>query len=69
MTETEDVAAVLDEAHTRWPTEPRARLIVRVLLDWYAGGRSLTDRREARNALVGSLPGSSNLYDRSDWPE
>jgi hypothetical protein len=69
VTETDEVADVLDEAHRRWPDESRSRLIVRVLLDWHGGGRSPTDRRAARGALVGSLPGSAKLYDRDEWPD
>lgn len=70
ITETDDVAAVLDAAARRWPGEPRQRLIVRVLLDWLAGGRSPAERQESRAALIGALPGSSALYDRDvEWPE
>jgi len=61
---------VLDEAALRWPGVPRARLIHYILADWVAGGRSSSARAEARKELVGSLPGSAELYDRErDWPE
>lgn len=70
ITETDDVAAVLDAAARRWPGESRQRLIVRVLLDWFGGGRSPAERQESRAALIGTLPGSSALYDRdAEWPE
>ena len=70
VTETPDIARILDEAARRWPGTPRAKLIQRVLVDWAGGGRSLAARAEARRSLVGSLPGSSALYDRAEeWPE
>ena len=69
MTETADIAAVLDEAARRWPELSRGQLIKRVLLDWARGGQSPSARKAARRALVGSLPGSAELYDRDDdWP-
>lgn len=70
MTETDEIAQVLDEAARRWPGVPRSRLIQRVLLDWREGGRAPQARQLARRQLVGSLPGSSALYDSNeDWPE
>jgi len=48
---------------------PRAKLIRLIMLDWIQSDRSPSSRAEARSALVGALPGSSVLYDRSqDWP-
>jgi hypothetical protein len=70
VTETEEIARVLDEAALRWPGAPRAKLIQYILADWAAGGRSSSARAEARQELVGSMPGSAELYDREqDWPE
>lgn len=70
VTETDEVAQALDEAARRWPGVSRAKLIQYVLVDWLAGGRSSAARAEARKHLVGSLPGSAELYDREqDWPE
>ena len=70
VTETDDIAAVLDEASRRWSGTPRAKLIRLVLLDWASGGRSPSARAQAREDLTGSLPGSSHLYQRAeDWPE
>jgi hypothetical protein len=70
VTETDEIAQILDEAARRWPGTPRSRLIQRVLADWAAGGRSPDARAKARRALTGALPGSGELYDRSeDWPE
>lgn len=69
VTETEEIAAVLDEAERRWPGVPRNRLIQRVLIDWREGGRAPASRRAARGRLAGSLPGSSEPYDAaSEWP-
>lgn len=70
VTETDEVARILDEAARKWPGTPRARLIHLVMADWAAGGRSPATCSAARQALVGSLPGSSELYNRTeDWPE
>jgi len=70
VTETDEIAAVLDEAARRWPGVPRSRLIQRVLVDWRDGGRAPAARRAARRRLTGSLPGSSALYQPAqEWPE
>lgn len=70
MTETDDIAEILDEAARKWPGTPRAKLIQRVLTDWASGGRSPSTRAEARRLLIGSLPGSADLYSRAqEWPE
>lgn len=69
MTETDEIADVLDAAAQRWSDAPRAKLVQLVLLDWASGGRSPAARAHARAELAGSLPGSAELYDRSeDWP-
>ena len=69
MTETDEIADVLDAAAQRWSGVPRAKLVQLVLLDWVSGGRSPAARANARAELAGSLPGSAELYDRSeDWP-
>jgi hypothetical protein len=69
VTETDEVAAILDDASRRWRGVPRARLIGLIMLDWAAGDRSAPPRARAREAMVGSLPGSSILYHRAeDWP-
>lgn len=69
VTETEEIAQVLDEASRRWPDAPRSKLIKLIMLEWIQFGRSPSSRSESRLSLVGSLPGSSALYDRSgDWP-
>jgi hypothetical protein len=69
VTETDDVAAALDEAARKWPGVPRSQLVRSILIDWAAGGCSPRSRVAARRALVGSLPASAGLYDRADdWP-
>ena len=69
-TETDEIAEILDDAARRWPDVPRSKLIQYVIADWAAGGRSPSARSAARKALVGSLRGSADLYDRkADWPE
>ena len=69
VTETEEIAVILDEAALRWNDAPRSKLIRLIILDWAADGRSPTSRAAAREGLVGSLPGSAALYDRAeDWP-
>lgn len=70
MTETDEVAGILDDAARRWGDLPRTRLIQLILQDWAAGGHSPSARAAARASLRGSLPGSSGLYRRSeDWPQ
>ena len=70
VTETAEIADVLDMAARRWSDAPRAKLVRLVLLDWANGGRSPAARADARAELAGSLPGSGELYNRSeDWPE
>lgn len=70
ITETDEIAQILDEAAKRWPDAPRSRLIQRVLADWAAGGRAPSAEARARRALVGSLPDSAARYVRAqDWPE
>ena len=68
VTETDEIAAVLDEAQRRWPGESRQRLIVRVLLDWYSGGASLVNRQAALDALIGSMSGSEEYDKNREWP-
>lgn len=69
VTETDEVAAILDAAARRWGDLPRSKLIRLILDDWAHGGRSGPARAAARASLVGSVPGSSGAYDRAeDWP-
>ena len=69
VTETDEISEVLDEASRKWSDVPRRKLIRLIMLDWARGGRSPAARARARDSLIGSLPGSSSLYDSSeDWP-
>ena len=68
VTETHEITEILDEASRRWSGVPRAKLILLVMRDWAQGGRSPSSRARAREDLIGSLPGSSDLYDSAeDW--
>jgi len=70
VTETDEIAAILNEAARRWPDVSRARLIRLIMVDWAAGGSAATAQAEARGRLIGTLPGSADLYDRAtEWPE
>ncbi|MDE0163300.1 MAG: hypothetical protein OXL98_16375 [Acidimicrobiaceae bacterium] len=69
VTETDEITQILDDASQRWADASRAKLIVLVMRDWARGGASPLSRARAREELAGSLPGSSELYDRAgDWP-
>jgi hypothetical protein len=69
VTETDAVAEILDEAARRWGDLPRAQLIRLILADWAHGGKAPPARAGARSLLVGSMPGTSDAYDRgADWP-
>lgn len=75
VTETDAVARAIDAAAERWPDEPRARLLVRVIA---AGGEALERdaeveaRRAALRRVSGSLTGvyGPGYLDelRADWP-
>ena len=68
--ETDEISEILDEAERRWGSLARAKLIQLILDDWASGGGSPSARSAARASLVGSIPGSSGVYERSeDWPE
>ena len=70
VTETDQISSILDEAAKRWGDLSRAKLIQLILDDWASGGHSPSARAAAREALTGSLPGSSGSYRRDeDWPE
>lgn len=78
VTETPGVAHALDVAARRWPGEPRARLLLRLV---EAGGAALADeaegerarRREAIRSSSGKYAGAFGpgyLAElRADWPE
>lgn len=69
ITETPEVAEILDEAARRWGDRPRSKLIQLILEDWATGGRAPSARAAARTRLEGSMPGTAGAYDRhEDWP-
>lgn len=69
ITETPEIAEILDEAARRWGDLSRGKLIQLILHDWASGGHAPSARAAARMSLEGSMPGTSAAYDRSkDWP-
>ena len=80
ITETDEIATVLDAAASRWPdsADNRTELIRRLLLEQFPGdAEARAERLKSRQALIragaGSLPGvwPENWRDelRSEWPE
>ena len=77
VTETDEVARALDAAEKRWPGEPRARLIVRLITENGAHVAEVNEaeerrRRAALEAVAGSFTG---MYPpgylealREEWP-
>ena len=77
VTETDELAAALDEAEARWPGVSRAQLIVRLALEGNGAARRgretfLRRRKEAVQRHSGALTGAFGdgyLHDvREDWP-
>ena len=77
VTETDEVAHALDAAERRWPGEPRARLIVRLVTENGEAIGKVNDAETARRvaaveAIAGTFPGLSNpslLKElRDEWP-
>lgn len=78
ITETPAVAHALDVAARRWPTEPRSKLLLRLV---HAGGAALEqeqnkttrNRQEAIDASSGKYTDAFNgaylVELRQDWPE
>ncbi|MGH9055318.1 MAG: hypothetical protein ACRDYY_05550 [Acidimicrobiales bacterium] len=78
MTETDDLAAALDEAAHVWPELSRAQLVVRLALEGHrAAMAERGHRREhrlaalrAHNGVLTGTYGNGYLEDlRADWPE
>jgi hypothetical protein len=77
VTETDDLAAALDAAATRWPGLTRPQLLVRLaLVGSHAEQRAVEQRRQARLAAIRRHSGAATgLYGRDylrdlreDWP-
>lgn len=78
ITETPDVAHALDVAARRWPSEPRSKLLLRLV---QAGSAALEqERTEAARNRVAAIDATSGKYGdvfpddylaelRRDWPE
>jgi hypothetical protein len=76
VTETDELAAVLDEAARRWPDLSRARLLARlaaegqrVLHDEQASQRRVAGVRQSAGSLPGVWPPDARERLRDEWPE
>ena len=78
MTESDDLAAALDEAALRWPDASRAQLLVRLALEGHrAAQRAHEERRRRRleavrkhsGALTGTYGRDYLKQLREGWPE
>ncbi len=78
ITETEELAAALDDAAARWPQLSRGQLITRLALEGHRAGSALkrqrhNDRLDAlrrhAGALTGVYPPGYLEELREDWPE
>lgn len=78
VTETDELAAALDEAAIRWPELSRGQLITRLALEGQrAAAAQQRERRDARLKALsrhsGTLTGVYRAEDlealREDWPE
>jgi hypothetical protein len=77
VTETDDLAAALDQASSRWPELSRAQLLVRLALEGHrAAQRAHDERRRRRLEAVRKHSGAlTGAYDadylerlREEWP-
>ena len=77
VTETDDLAAALDAAATRWPGLSRAQLLVRLALEGHQAAqgaheqrhrRRLSTVREHSGALTGAYPSDYRERLHEDWP-
>lgn len=77
VTETDEVSRALEAAEKRWPGEPRARLIVRLITENGARVAEVNQaERERRRAALDAVAGSfSGMYPlgyleelRAEWP-
>jgi hypothetical protein len=78
ITETDELAAALDEAAVRWPQLSRSQLITRLALEGHRAGvvqqrRRRSERLEALRRHSGAMTGlypPGHVKDlREDWPE
>lgn len=78
VTETDELAAALDQAAARWPELSRGQLITRLALEGHQAALLMRsqhrdDRRDAlrrhRGALTGVYPTGHLHTLRQDWPE
>ena len=78
VTETDDLAAALDEAAQVWPDLSRAPLVVRLSLEGHRAGLAERSRRRehrlaalrAHSGVLTGTYGSGYVEDlRADWPE
>jgi hypothetical protein len=77
VTETDDLAAALDAAATRWPDLSRAQLLVRLALEGQRAAERAGDERRRRRlaalrdhsgALTGAYPDDYLERLREEWP-
>jgi hypothetical protein len=76
VTETDELAAVLDEAARRWPDLSRPRLLVRlaaegqrVIHDEQASQQRVAGVRQSAGSLAGVWPANARERLRDEWPE
>jgi hypothetical protein len=78
VTETEELAAALDEAAVRWPQLSRGQLITRLALEGHRAtvvrqrersSNRLTALQRHAGALTGVYPPGHLAGLREDWPE
>ncbi len=77
MTETDDLAAALDEAARRWPALSRAQLLVRLALEGHRAAQQAHDERRRRRldavrkhsgTLTGAYGPDYLKHLREEWP-
>jgi hypothetical protein len=76
VTETDELAAALDEAATRWPGLSRAQLLAglaaegqRAVQDEAAAERRVAGVRRSAGTLAGAWPAGARDRLRDEWPE
>ena len=78
MTETDELAAALDEAETRWPALSRSQILVRLALEGSRLAQRERDERRRRRlaalhqrsgVLTGTYGPDYLTRIREDWPE